>query len=453
MLKKIIFLILLVISSLQLNAQYTDDPNYKQNIPSENSLLSRYGIGNLNPQYFASNSGMGGLTAAYRDKFHFNPFNPASLPSLRTTAYEVGLFAKNTTVKSNGGNSASWSGNLNNLALAFPTYSVINEVLDRKPRVFRWGMGMSLMPYSTVGYNINTVSQTENKNDSSNVANYFIGSGGTYRAMIGNGFSYKGLSLGVNVGYVFGKISSLRQSILGDKLVVSYLNNFEDNYSLRGFSWNAGLQYDITLDPKKNANDKGDRKHIVIGAYGNPSTNFTTKSNRNYTRVFSGVSDSITSFTDKAGTGVLPSEYTLGIMYENGLLFKGGIEYKATNWSEYSNTAKSETLLDANQLSAGVEFIVDKNKLKTEEEKMRWRLGFHTGKDPRSISGEQVTNTAGSMGVCLPLRVGRGQQISYLNVGLEYGQLKTKIVSENYFRINLGFTLNDNTWFLKKKFQ
>lgn len=452
MFKKIIFAILLTISTLSIKAQLVDN-NYKQNQPNENSLLSRYGIGNLNPQYFASNAGMGGMTAAFRDRFHYNPFNPASLPALRTTAYEVGLFAKNTNVKSSGGNNSGWSGNLNNLALGFPTYSVINEVLDRKPRVLRWGMGMSLMPYSTVGYNINTVTAAQNANDSSSLTNYFVGSGGTYRAMIGNGVSYKGLSVGVNVGYVFGKISSIRQSILGDKLAISYANYFDDNYSLKGLSWNAGLQYDITLDPKKSPTEKGDRKHIVLGVYGNPSTNFSTKLNRNYQRVYGSLADSITSFTDKAGSGVLPSEYTAGIMYENGLLFKAGVEYKATRWSQYQNDAKPETLLDANQFSAGVEFILDKNKLKTEEEKIRFRVGLHTGSDPRSISGEQVQNTAGTVGVCFPLRVGRGQQISYMNLGLEYGQLKTKIVSENYFRINLGFTLNDNTWFLKRKFQ
>ncbi|MBL7814894.1 MAG: hypothetical protein JNL70_07785 [Saprospiraceae bacterium] len=452
MLKKIIPFIVLTLSILHSNAQIVDD-NYKQNQPKENSLLSRYGIGNINPQYFASNSGMGGMTAAYRDKFHFNPFNPASLPSLRTTAYEVGLFAKNTNVKNNGNNNSNWSGNLNNLALAFPTYSVINEVLDRKPRVFRWGMGLSLMPYSSVGYNINTITKAQNPNDSSNITNYFVGSGGTYRLMLGNGFSFKGFSFGANIGYVFGKVNTIRQSVLGDKLAIGYANYFDDNFTMNGFSWNAGIQYDITLDPKKNPTDKGDRKHIVIGAYGNPSTTFSTKSSQDYKRVYNFLTDSITSFSDKKGSGVLPTEYTTGIMYENGLLFKGGIEYKISKWSEYKNDAKPETLLDANQLSIGAEFILDKNKLKSEEEKIRWRVGFHTGKDPRSLGGEQVSNTAGSVGMCLPLRVGRGQQISYMNVGLEYGQLKTKIVSEDYFRINLGFTLNDNTWFLKRKFQ
>jgi hypothetical protein len=68
------------------------------------------------------------------------------------------------------------------------------------------------------------------------------------------------------------------------------------------------------------------------------------------------------------------------------------------------------------------------------------------------LNGNQVSTWAVTGGLCLPLRVGRGQQISYLNLGLEYGKLDAKVLSENYFRINLGFTLNDNTWFLKRKF-
>ena len=105
------------------------------------------------------------------------------------------------------------------------------------------------------------------------------------------------------------------------------------------------------------------------------------------------------------------------------------------------------------KFSAGVEFIVDKNKLKSEEEKMRWRLGFRSGNDPRSLGGEQVSNSALTAGLCLPMRVGRGQQVSYLNVGVELGKLSAKTLSETYYRINLGFTLNDNSWFLKRKFQ
>jgi hypothetical protein len=455
MLKKSFFAIVLILNSFGASAQIIDN-NYQQNQPNENSLLSRFGFGNLTPQYFAPNSGMGGLSAAYRDANNYNPFNPASLPAMRVTSLEFGLYAKNNEIETAGSKEAQWSGNLNYIAIGFPTYSVINEVLDRKPRKIRWGMGLTLMPYNTIGYNIKTVSPAQNPLDSANYSNYFVGSGGSYRAMWGNGFSYKGLSVGANVGYIFGKMNNIRQIQLEDRLIISYSDYFDDSYLVRGLTWNAGMQYAITLDPKKTALDKGDRKHIVFGVYGNPAQQFNTKSDRTYRRINNqnrGTVDTIISFTDKAGVGKFPTELTAGIMYENGLLFRGGIEYKMAKWSEYENEAKVEKLLDASQFSVGAEFILDRNKLKTEEEKTRWRLGFRTGTDPRQLNNEQVKSWAATAGFCLPLRVGRGTQISYMNIGLEYGQLTTTKLAENYFRINWGFTLNDNSWFLKRKFQ
>ena len=451
-LKKIVISILLIINALAAFSQIVDDA-YKNNQPKENSPFSRYGLGNLSPQYLIGNGSMGGLTAAYRDPYSFNPHNPASLSYLRATALEIGLFAKSNTVSDNTNTSKSWSGNINHVALGFPTYSVINEVLDRKPRDIRWGMGFSLMPFNTVGYNVATVGKASNT-DTVNVLNYYIGSGGSYRLMWGNGVSYKGFSAGVNLGFVFGRMNYIRQTELGSNLVTPYANYFEDNYNLKGFTWNAGVQYDITLDPKKQFNDKGNRKHILLGLYGNPSTSFNTTSGSYYRRTIIGVTtDSISSTSDIKGKGKLPSEFTAGVSYENGLALKIGAEYSTSKWSGYKNDARPETLSDATQFAVGAEFILNKNKLKTEEEKMRWRLGFRTGKDPRSLQNEQLTTQSVSAGLCLPLRVGRGSQISYLSLGFELGKIGTPKLKENFFKISAGFTLNDNTWFLKRKFQ
>ena len=187
-LKKIIISILLTINALASYSQIVDN-DYKNNQPKENSPFSRYGLGNLSPQYLIGNGSMGGLTAAYRDPYSYNPQNPASLAYLRATALEIGLFAKSNTVSDNTNTSKSWSGNINHVALGFPTYSVINEVLDRKPRATRWGMGFSLMPFNTVGYNVATVGKAINT-DTVNVLNYYIGSGASYRLMWGYGVSY-----------------------------------------------------------------------------------------------------------------------------------------------------------------------------------------------------------------------------------------------------------------------
>ncbi len=443
--KKFLILTALTINSLAAFGQITDGDSK----PKENSPLSRIGLGNLTPQYLASNAGLGGMTAAYRDRFSFNPFNPASVASMRMTAYEVGIFAKNNDVKSGTTNASAWSGNLNYLALGFPTYSVINEVLDRKKREIRWGMGFSLMPYSTIGYNVNSTSKIA---DTVVVNNFYLGNGSTYRFLWSNGVEYKHFSGGVNIGFLFGRNSVSRQLALSN-IGPSYADKFDDTYSMAGFSWNLGAQYDLVIGKAPVVGEKDKQKHVVFGIYGNPATPFVTSATQSYQRVQGIDTLTIAGFADKSGSGKLPAEITTGVMYEDGLNFRGGIEYKYSNWSGYRNDATTtQSLRDAGLFSMGAEFILDKSKLRSGEEKIRYRLGFKAGSDPRVLNGTQVSVLAATAGFCFPLRVGRGQQISYLNIGLEYGKLDAKILSETYFRMNLGFTLNDNTWFLKRKF-
>jgi hypothetical protein len=449
--KQFFIFTLLIISNLNAFSQIVDAA-YKANQPKENAPLSRLGLGNLYPQYTIASAGMGGLTSIYRDPFIYNPQNPASLPNLKATAFEVGFYGKNTNVTDSKNQSGSaWAGNLNHVALAFPTYSVINEIYDRKPRQVRWGMGLSLMPYNNVGYNISTTGKAPNT-DTVTVSSFYLGSGGTYRAMWGNGFSYKGLSAGLNLGYIFGKMNYIRQLDLSSNLATPYADYFEDFYTLSGLTWNAGLQYDITLDPKSKVGDKGGKKHLVLGAYGNPASNFNTVSGSYYRRV-GNTTDTISTSKDIVGTGKLPNEFTIGVSYENALKFRLGVEYKAANWSQYRNDARRETMKNATQFAIGTEFILNKSKLKTDEEKIRYRLGFRTGTDPRLLNNEQLKHQTFSAGMCFPMRVGRGSQISFLSLGLEYDKLGTAKLNENAVRILVGFTLNDNTWFLKRKIE
>ncbi len=456
--RQFLFSVLLIIASISVLSAQVVDATYKNIQPKDNSPLSRLGFGNILPQNYIANSGMGGLTAAYRDPLNFNPFNPASLPALRTASFEVGLYAKNTNVTDAAGNTGGGaSGNLAYIGLGFPMYNVINEVLDRSPRKWRWAAGLTLTPYNQVGYNVNTTGLALNT-DSVTITNYFLGSGGTYKVMIGNGIQYKDFSIGANIGIVFGQMSYIKQTDLSANLIYPYKNYFVDNYSMSGFIYNVGFQYDIELD-KKNAEKLRGRKRLIIGAYGNGATPFTTNSNSLYRRTIPGFrEDTLYTSTGLTGSGRLPSEIVAGISYKNGYAFQIGAEYKYTAWgNDYFNTVKNDPgidqMLNAGQFTLGTEFITDKSLFRTDESKVRWRLGFHTGKDPRVLAGEQVNEWGASAGICLPMKVGRGGQPGYVNFAFEYGKLTNIKLSEDYFRISAGFTLTDNTWFLKKKFQ
>jgi hypothetical protein len=269
--------------------------------------------------------------------------------------------------------------------------------------------------------------------------------------------------VGANIGYLFGKMNYFRQNLLFDPNFYTYANNVQENYTMGSFFWNLGLQYTITLDPKSKYGDKGDKKHVIIGGYTNPSMTMNTTSSSVFKRqlllggntVNEQFNEIISQESGIQNTGTLPSETTIGVNYENGAKFRGGIEYSSSSWSQYSNIAdkRFEPLKDASQFSVGAEFVLSKSKLKPDEEKIHWRVGYRTGSDPRIFNGEQVKKSVLTFGMGLPMRVGRGAQISFLDLGIEYGKIGTDKIVENFWRISLGFTLNDNSWFLKQRYQ
>ena len=219
--KSLFFLLCLQGSAFTLTAQIVDS-YYKNNQPKENSPFSAIGLGNFISPAFGESAGMGGLTAGYRDISSLNFENPAASTALRVAAYGVGLYLKENYLSGGGANYNGITGNLNYLALGFPTYSALNEVLDRNERKFRWSMGFALTPFSTVGYNVST-SAKHPGTDTAKVVGYDIGSGGTYRLLWNNGVQYKNLSVGINIGYIFGNMS------YDNQLTFSNLNNSYSN--------------------------------------------------------------------------------------------------------------------------------------------------------------------------------------------------------------------------------
>lgn len=446
--KKIIFFGCFLVASLAMSAQPIADNEYKQASPKENLPFSRLGLGYINPQYMNPSGAMGGLTAAYRDVSAFNPYNPASLTSLRNAVFEVGLFAKNNQGKNGTQTANTWNGNLSYLGLAFPNYNAASEIYNRKQRKVRWAMGFSLLPYSSVGYNV-TTSEKASNTDSVTITSYYVGTGSTYKLQWSNAVEYKGVSLGANVGYLFGKTNDIRQLQMSG-VANTYANYLNADYSVRGLTWNVGAQWDIVLDPKSKVGPQGGKKHLILGAYGNTATDFTTESNTTFRR-FGNYTDSVTSTSGVVGSGRLPTEFTVGATYMKGQNLKVGVEYKKGMWHEYLNTARPASLLDTREFAAGAEFSFNQNKLKNPYERVRWRVGYRNMTDARMYQGEQLKTSIVSVGTSLPFVI-RAGLASYMSVGLSYEKTAAKSVSENVYRITLGFSLNDNTWFQKAKF-
>ena len=84
--------------------------------------------------------------------------------------------------------------------------------------------------------------------------------------------------------------------------------------------------------------------------------------------------------------------------------------------------------------------------------RMSYRLGAFYGTDPRTVNGKSLLQYGFTMGLGLPIVVPR-QTPSFVDLSLEVGRFGLKdALRETYIQITAGFSLNDNTWFYKRKF-
>lgn len=419
---------------------------------SENSPYSRYGLGNLADPFLAHQGMMGGWSAAFHDPHFINYKNPASFGSLKATSFEVGLFAKNTTLTDDVRSTNQWGGNLSYFSLAFPIKNPLNDAFDRRDRKFFWGTGLTLIPYTDISYNITT---TDFQQNIGRVTRQFTGEGGTYRLLLTNGWKYNNFSWGVNTGIIFGKLERNRVIFLDDFTNHS-TDLFEETQVLNAFTFDAGFQYDFIFNEKSRKEANKPRKYITIGAYGNANQGFRSEATLLSHRVNSVVDPFIrdTIFREEGviDRGTLPLSITAGIAYGVDQKIKAGIDYTMTRWSSYENPLASTTLFeDTWSINGGIEYIPNASAISNYLRKIRYRAGFRAGSDPRVI-GEQLRYFEISTGFGLPFVVSR--EVSQLHIGVTYGRFggNAAPINESYFRINFGYTFLDNTWFVKRRF-
>jgi hypothetical protein len=423
-------------------------------VARDNSPLSRLGIGDVYKPYLAAAEAMGGTSTTQHDPFQLSILNPASSAFLKATAYEVGIYAKRANIKGSSGTTTANSGSLSHFALGFPLKNQINEILDRRKKSdWDFGMSLALTPYSIVGYNIRGKLPLPTVGG----VNYiYQGNGGLYKIQWGNSVKYKGFAFGAMIGHVFGK-TAYNRAITFDSLSAAYTTQYNDNTRYNGFLWNIGAIYDYAFMKKgDNGKMEPNGKHLSFGAYLNPATAFNTsnyqlitKRNTNYN---ANLTDTISSPTEKLGVGKLPLEFSVGMAYEQENKLKLALNYTATSWSNYSNEQKVESLLNSYRLGVGGEYTPDAASYNSYGRKIRYRFGAFTGTDPRSLKNQQFKTQGVTFGIGLPIILPR-QTLSFVNIGLELGKTTNDYFSSNYTRLNLAFTLDDNSWFYKQRFK
>ena len=423
--------------------------------PKQNSPYSRYGFGDPINQFFANQAAWGGQSAAFHDVYHLNLLNPASYAFLRATALETGLYAKYSHLSTATSSKDSWSGNMAYAALGFTLRSPINEALDKVKSPWQFGMGVAITPYSIVGYNVQTIDTLP---DLGIVINTFEGSGGTYKLTWSNAAKYKNTAFGLNLGWVFGKSVYENTTTFADSLP-TFFNNRRQDLSVSGFVWKLGVQHDFVLETAENDNTVPTR-WVTVGATGESKHNIGSTFDNLFIRSRGLLSngqyddaDTLESAFNMRQDITLPASFSAGVQYVKANKLKVGAEFGYAGWSAYRNDARPGTFRNTVSVSAGIEFIPDFASYNNYAKRIRLRAGGYFRQDPRVIDGKGLDDLGLSFGFGFPVTLPR-QQTSFVNTAFELGRLgKGTSVEETYFRITLGFTLNDNSWFYKRRFE
>lgn len=438
----------------------------------DNSPYSRYGIGDLVPSTPITNRGMGGISAGYTDFLSVNFSNPASYASFQAVLepkskklvsgraiLDFGLNFENRT--------------LTEPASTAPKFTASNALFSYiqvgVPLKNNWGLSFGLRPVSRVSYNILRSERLVNPippfNSIDSARTSYTGSGGSYLASVGTGFSLfekkrannmvEELSIGINVGYYFGeKDYSTRRSFINDT-VDYYQANYETKTNFGSLYANAGLQYKLPLNKKVM---------LSIGAYGNWGQKisatqdvlretFLYDDNAGYLRL-----DSVSDKRNVKGKINIPSSYTIGFVAqksavpskEGGWLI--GVDFTQQNWSQYRFYGQTDSVRNKWEIKVGGQLnpIPKRNYFSN----VAYRFGFFMGPDYIKVK-EKMMQFGASFGLGLPVALSRQapNQVTLVNLAFEYGKRgnNDNLLKENMFRFSLGFSLSD-FWFIKRKY-
>ena len=426
-----------------------------------NSPLSRFGIGELASPYNHSLYNMGGISAGYYDIYKMNLENPASLAYLNSTSFQAGVHARKNWIDDGSNKSDYWTGNLDYLSLGFPIFNPINSALDRKERQFHWGMAIGLKPFSKVGYGIQTIDSIP---EIGNVKSDFVGKGGTNLLSFHNGFRYKNFAAGVTAGALFGQLEYTRTTEFLD-LLNSNDNKFEDDIQINAFYLNLGVQYHYTLNKDAMEKDQNIPARVLsLGVSYRPQLNITTDYQRFYRSIneitgsdASGRAVDTLQYDESPviGDGTLPQSISAGLYYTDNKNWAGGLQYRLESWSDFEMDAisneKLKDLGDQYSMSLGVRYRPDQGVFNNFLRRLYYKGGIRVGQSMFKSNGESLKEFGAQLGVSMPFFFQR--QISFVDLGVEYGSrgLSTNL-EERYIQLSVGFTLNDNSWFIKRKF-
>jgi len=396
------------------------------------SPYSYFGIGENFEAVTVEQASMGGIGVAMKNNQHLNFINPAANADLRAATYAIGGSLTFLTVKEGNESQTGNSTNLRYIALGFP--------VGKKA-----GVSVGLQPFSSVGYSLFDDSNPED-------VTLFNGEGGANKIYASYGiYAYKGLSLGVEAGFIFGNIEN---SVLNQRANVALATKHEESFNVRGGQFKLGTQYKTELKNKLQ---------LSAGASFTLSTDLSVKgSEKMYSLSFNNSNQEVPreEIFNRSLTGninvPLKSVYGIGLGKENKWYVGVNQQFQSAleSNSVFIADGQSHKYDDSSKFSIGGYYIPKINSISSYWDRVTYRAGLRiedTGLLVKTTDNFEAVKDFGiNVGLGLPLP----RQLSNLNLGFEYGQRGTtnnNLIKENYFNVRLSLSLNDINWFHKNK--
>ena len=422
-----------------------------------NSSYSRFGLGLPADQSQGFNRSMGGVAQGLRSSNRINMLNPASYSAMDslTFLFDVGMGVERTLMHQNGRRQAANSAAFDYVNAAF--------------RVTRnLGMSVGFLPYTNIGYNFSQEKEITvdpiSYQTITQLLNY-EGSGGLHQAYMGVGWRpFKGLSIGANLGFLWGNIQNQTlQSFAenGSTNSTSY-SSLSTYYSSAVRTWKGdiGIQFQRLLNSSNL---------LTVGA----TVSIGHKIHSEATMLRTSLNgDSINCSTKDAFQ--LPMTYSAGVAWERAQRLTVAADFTYEKWStcitpkpigdgvDIRYEATTGDYSDRWRINAGAEYVPGRYE-RALRKRINYRAGAYYSSPNLVINGQEGPKEFGiTAGVGIPITNGWTRQYvlnayapSYVNIGVQWTRRDAGIstfIREDIFRINVGITFNER-WFMKWKFR
>ena len=421
------------------------------------SPYTMFGIGELQTIGTAQSRSMGGVGVAWRSTQMPSMANPAGYSATlqKSFLFNVGLegnFLQNSQ--------RQYSGNSYTVAKNGKNSINIHEIAVQFPLAKRLGMGISLMPYSSVGYKMSFLDQSDDIAGNIGAASYtYSGDGDVTEVKLGVGWEpFKNFSIGIAAKYYWGKIthnytSAVENDFVGSGTYLSVVG--EDEYAISNFKFQVGLQWNVISN---------DKQLLTLGAtydYGGGLRPKVTKS-----MLLNNIYETEVLYESGVSQMQLPHSVKAGIMYQSPKI-SAAVEYEFQAWSgnkgrfeEIMNNNMTVRYVDTHTAKVGFSYTPNRFDVRNYFDRVSYRVGFRYSNYYQEYNGHGIPQYAVTAGFGFPLKF---MGTSSIDLSLEYGlrgshalmnaSPKIGMIRQDYFKIGVGFSLfGEDYWFVRPKY-